>query len=1027
VWVVQAFSDGDGQTAETRIGEVTSSPSTSELDPPTEAASALSELSIPQRVLSDEICSIVGPQAVVLATTRDSSTADELLGMHLAQTALAESIATKASSEDQGSDALLAWAGATLPEDVLRCIPPLLREGGGGGEQLERLRATGGPLITATLLGRAASRWVLSDVRTLAVGEDFSGVHFAVNSKLPVKFVCIAETNALHESFSSEVRTVKDVGLWAMEHGAAYVASCSLGRGGEHQLQSALREASEFPGPSLVLVLPSLPDGVAEEAVASGAWPLYRWDPSREDTLLSAVPSTSMGLSPALTIDSKCVLRDLQAFVDRHNNLSLLSRREPLLLDEASGLDSLQHAAQVAHDTAERSLVSSFRALAEAVGDGGSSSKERLLVLFGSDGGKAAGVARRLAAEATRRGFAAECKAADEWDPVRLVEASLLLFVVSTAGQGEQPMNSKEFVAKLQSTDQPELDDLRFAVVALGDSHYWPRPDQGHYFNKAGRDVFVRLEALGATPVVPLCLCDEQHDDGFEEALKEWIPLLWEALGVSRAEDRAAEAGDEPPAAASSRTDDEIKLASNYLRGTLATTLEDRSTGAIPFEDTKLTKFAGIYMQDDRDLRSARRKARLEPAYSFMIRARIPGGVVNADQWLTFDKLCDMYGNGTFKLTTRQAFQLHGVLKRNLKATIRIISSRLMDTIAACGDVSRNVMVSALPSISGVHREVVAIADAVSAHLKPQAGSTAYYEIFLDKKPVAGGAMSAEDEGEPIYGATYLPRKFKISFAVPPLNDVDLYAHCLNFVAIVEHDEAAATDDSPPSSALPKSIHPRASKVTIRRGGRLVGFNIMVGGGMGMTHGNTKTFPRLAEPMGFCTPDQVCQVAEAVVTVQRDYGDRVNRKHARLKYTIDDRGVSWFRNEVEERLGFRLAPVREATFTSRGDQFGWAAGEDGKHHLTLFVQNGRVRDDSSIRLRTALREIATAFPHTRFVLTANQNVVLSNLLSSQVAAVDKLLADHGVDNSSLSGLRLNSMACVALPSEYLVRIVHGLC
>jgi sulfite reductase beta subunit-like hemoprotein/flavodoxin len=976
----------------------------------------------------------------------------------------------------------------------------------------------------------------VAEARAYAVGEDFSALHAALSAGAAVKFVVATGSAAALQAASAaasrpagstssdalsaevagaaaaaaELRLVKDVGLWALEQGSAFVASTAPAFDGGEQLRQALAEAAAFDGPALVLVLDpraavhaegggSLEAShvaATETAVSSGAWPLYRWDPRLDteaapllsagptgDASSAAAPSASAGLSPALTVDSPCVLRDLEAFVDRYNQLSVLSRAKPEILSAAAGADTVQAGARAAQAEAEKTLLGSFKRLASAVGGDGGAKKQRLLVLYGSDGGNAAGVAKKLADEAGKRGFETEIAPADDVDPVRLVEERKLLFVVSTAGQGEQPLNSKEFVSRLQSTDQPMLDHLEMAVVALGDSHYWPRPDQGHYYNKAGKDVFSRLDALGASPLAPLCLCDEQDDDGYEEALREWIPTLWEALNVPD-EDAGADddegASGAPASGAAHRSDEDIKRASNFLRGTLATSLEDPTSGAIPFEDTKLTKFAGIYMQDERDYRTARRKAGLEPAYSFMIRARMPGGVVTADQWLTFDRLADTHGNGTFKLTTRQAFQLHGVIKRKLKPTIKAINARLMDTIAACGDVNRNIMVSALPQLSAIHKQVIDISNAVSTHLKPHAGSRAYHEVFLDRKLVAGGGMSAKEEDEPIYGPTYLPRKFKISFAVPPVNDVDVYAHCLNFVAVVDHDDEpeqagsgaaverkegesdsddAAYDDvavepvAEPAAAAAAAkgadiedgfvggsagtraslaaaggrvIHAQPSRAKRLRGGRLVGFNVLVGGGMGTTHGDNKTFPRLAEPLCFVTPDQVIDVAEQCVAVQRDFGDRVNRKHARLKYTIDDRGIAWFRNEVETRLGWRLQEARPFEFTSRGDAYGWAAGEDGKLHLTLYVQNGRVRDDPSCTAKTALRKVAQLHPSLNFVLTANQNVVVSNVLPSMKRTIDDLLAEHGVISENLSGLRLNSVACVALPSEHIV-LVAALC
>ncbi|MDA0812361.1 MAG: NADPH-dependent assimilatory sulfite reductase hemoprotein subunit [Verrucomicrobia bacterium] len=428
-----------------------------------------------------------------------------------------------------------------------------------------------------------------------------------------------------------------------------------------------------------------------------------------------------------------------------------------------------------------------------------------------------------------------------------------------------------------------------------------------------------------------------------------------------------------------------IKDASRYLRGTILEGLADTSTGALADDDTQLTKFHGIYQQDDRDVRSARRKAKQEPAYSFMIRVRVPGGVCTPQQWLQMDRLATTYGNDTLKLTTRQAFQLHGVIKSELKKTIQEINASLMDTIAACGDVNRNVMCNPNPYQSEVHAEALKLAQHISDHLTPR--TRAYHEIWLTDE--AGEKVQVTEdpaEVEPIYGKYYLPRKFKIVVAVPPSNDVDIYANDLGYIAILGDD------------------------------GKIVGYNVTVGGGMGMNHGNEATYPRLAEVLGFCTPEQAVDVAEKVVTVQRDYGDRKERKHARLKYTIDDHGLDWFRDRVEERLGYKLGAERPFTFDSNSDRYGWVEDANGNSHLGLFIQNGRVRDAEGQPTLTGLREIAKI--HTGdFRLSANQHLVIANITPEQRPKIEALLEQyHLKDTYETSGLRRSSMACVALPT-----------
>src|SRR3954471_6819271 len=423
-----------------------------------------------------------------------------------------------------------------------------------------------------------------------------------------------------------------------------------------------------------------------------------------------------------------------------------------------------------------------------------------------------------------------------------------------------------------------------------------------------------------------------------------------------------------------------IKDASNYLRGTLTEGLADEITGAIVDDDQQLVKFHGMYLQDDRDLRGERTRKKLAKAFAFMIRVRISGGVLTTRQWRALDWIARVYGNGTMRATTRQTIQLHGVIKSNLKATLKAIDEQLLNTIAACGDVNRNVMCNPNPYQSKAHAAALQLARDISNHLEPHTG--AYREIWLDGEKIAGGEPAAI---EPIYGKTYLPRKFKIVVAVPPSNDVDVFAHDLGYIAIL--------DD--------------AHNVT--------GWNVTVGGGMGMTHGEPDTYPRAAEVMGFCATQDAIAIAEAVVTVQRDWGDRANRKHARLKYTIEDRGLDAFRAEVEKRAGVTLAAPKPFTFTSTGDRYGWTEGEDSKAHLTLYVPNGRIQDIAGEPAwLTGLRQIAEVHKGD-MRLTANQNVIVANVAKEDRAEIEAIVARYGLVQPA-SGLRLNSMACVALPT-----------
>jgi sulfite reductase (NADPH) hemoprotein beta-component len=426
---------------------------------------------------------------------------------------------------------------------------------------------------------------------------------------------------------------------------------------------------------------------------------------------------------------------------------------------------------------------------------------------------------------------------------------------------------------------------------------------------------------------------------------------------------------------------EQLKAESNWLRGNILRDLADASTGTITEESNQLTKFHGIYGQDDRDLRNQRRKEGKEKAFIFMARVRVPGGVCRPEQWLELDRLADSHGNGTLKLTTRQAFQFHGVVKSNLKPLIKQINvAAKLNTIAACGDINRNVMCNPNPDQSSLHAEVWRVTKALSDHLLPR--TRAYYELWVADELVSGG----EPENEPIYGRSYLPRKFKIAIAVPPSNDVDIYGNDLGFVAI--------TDAS----------------------GKLAGFNVLVGGGMGMSHNQLETFPRVADVMGFCTVEQAVDVAEKVVLVQRDYGDRTDRKHARLKYTIEDRGLGWFRDEVEKRLGYRLGTPHRFEFTHSGDRYGWVELENGHAHYTLFIQSGRVKDTADYKLKTGLREIAKVHQGD-LRLTPNQNLIIGNVSPAERPRIEQLLREYKLDTSNhASGLKLNAMSCVALPT-----------
>jgi len=424
-----------------------------------------------------------------------------------------------------------------------------------------------------------------------------------------------------------------------------------------------------------------------------------------------------------------------------------------------------------------------------------------------------------------------------------------------------------------------------------------------------------------------------------------------------------------------------IKEDSDYLRGTLKESMLDRLSAGIDDDDNRLMKHHGSYLQDDRDLRNERQKQKLEPAYQFMLRVRLPGGVATPDQWLVMDDLANKYGNGTLKITTRMTFQMHGILKWNMKPTIQGIHASLMDTIAACGDVNRNVMCVANPYQSTVHEEVYQWSKKLSDDLLPR--TRAYHEIWLDEERVAG--TPDIEEVEPMYGPLYLPRKFKIGIAVPPSNDVDVFSQDLGLIAIVEND-------------------------------KLVGFNVAIGGGMGMSHGDKATYPQLAKVIGFCKPEQIYDVAEKVITIQRDYGNRSSRKNARFKYTVDSLGLENVVEELHKRLGWSLDEAKPFNFDHNGDRYGWVKGVKGKWNFTLFIEGGRVTDYENYKLMTGIREIAKIHKGD-FRLTANQNLIIGNVSTQKKKKIDEIIEKYGLtDGKHYSALRRSALACVALPT-----------
>ena len=423
---------------------------------------------------------------------------------------------------------------------------------------------------------------------------------------------------------------------------------------------------------------------------------------------------------------------------------------------------------------------------------------------------------------------------------------------------------------------------------------------------------------------------------------------------------------------------EEIKDAIPTLAGTIAATLNDAGADHFSEDDNQFLKFHGCYQQDDRDLRKTGKK------YIMMVRSRVPGGVMTARQWQVFDDLSSNHGNNTLRVTTRQTIQFHCVLKSNLRAVVKAINDSLLSTLAACGDVNRNVLAPPTPAYTRAREAVYADCKKAALALAPQ--TKAYHSIWIDGVQLNLDDPANKNFVDPLYGKTYLPRKFKIAFVIPPVNDLDVFTNCLGFIAIVEND-------------------------------RLIGYNVAVGGGMGRSHGNEQTYPRLADVIGFIAPEKVVDVAKAVLTIHRDFGDRTDRKHARLKYVVAERGVDWTRAEVERRAGIKLASAKPYKFTTTSDLYGWRKAVDGSWFLGLFVETGRVKDVETCKLKTALRRVADKFQAIEFRLTANQNLILASVAETDKAVINSILTANGVKTENqASVLHAAAMACPALPT-----------
>jgi len=858
---------------------------------------------------------------------------------------------------DAPRDWLSRWALSAENSKTANALAP---------EVIARLSTDGSSLASRLLSSKSLffkeSQWLIgSDAWSYDLGN--SGVHHVIASGANVNMLIIDSQPWSERAAADSTRRKKDIGLYAMNFGNAYVASVAV-YSSYTQVLEAMIEADRFDGPSIVVAyLPynkenDSPLTVLQEtkkAVDLGYWPLYRWNPYNEEKG-----------EPNFRLDSERVKQELEEFLRRDNHLTQLMNRHPKFsanLSESYGTEVRSLQKRRAKGAYDKMLESLYGA--------------PMTILFASDNGNAESLSKRLGSRGKARGLKTKVFAMDDFPLEDLSGEENVVLVTSTAGQGEFPQNGRAFWDAVKDNAELDLSQINYTVFALGDSHYWPRKEDKIYYNKPGKDLDARIAFLGGKRLIDIGLGDDQDPDSYQTGYNEWEPKLWQALNVDKVEGLP----EEPPPI----TNEDIKIQSNFLRGTIAEGLEDLSTGAIAASDQQLTKFHGTYMQDDRDLRDERKVQGLEPAYAFMIRCRLNGGVATPSQWLQMDAISDQYGNETMKMTTRQTFQFHGVVKTKLKSAMRGINKALMTTIAACGDVNRNVMCSVLPTKSAYHRDVHQVSAKISDHLLP--ATTAYHEIWLkndnEKDTKVGG--DALVDNEPLYGPTYLPRKFKITIAIPPHNDTDVYAHDVGLIAIKGSN------------------------------GRLEGFNVLAGGGMGVTHNNKKTYPRTGSMMGYSSADRIHFVCEKIMLVQRDNGDRTNRKHARLKYTIDDMGVDVFRQKVEDLLGHPFEKPRPFKFDSNIDTFGWQKDEFGMNHHTFFIENGRIEDTPTYLMKTGLREIAKIH-NGEFRLTGNQHLVLSNVPDSDLANTKSLMKQYKLDNIQYSGLRLSSSACVAFPT-----------
>ncbi|KAI0998207.1 Sulfite reductase [NADPH] subunit beta [Podosphaera aphanis] len=828
---------------------------------------------------------------------------------------------------------------------------------------LARLETDGSSLSRSLLskkgLFRKESHWLIaSDAWAHDLGN--SGFHHVIASGENINMLIIDSTPYSGRAAIDTEQRKKDIGLYAMNYGNVYVASVAVYSSYTQTLKAFL-EADRFHGPSIILAyLPHTREDESsltilretKKAVSIGHWPLYRWN-----------PENTGNNEPSFSLDSNYIEQELDKSLAHENHLTLLIKKYPKI-SSAMWYDCAKEKQNIQKKTTE----GLHRKLLQGI------SGSPLTILYSSDNEHTEVLAKQFGNRGRSRGLKPTLMTLENYPIEDLPDEENIIIFTNTGGQGELSESGHFFWNTIKQNTELDLASVNYSIFALGDSQYWPHMEDRQLYRESGNDLDQILADLGGKRLAQVGLAVDRDFDGYETGYWAWEPLIWRALGVDKLEDI-----EEAPHLAN----EDVKLSSKFLRGTIKDSLEDLRTSSFSAMDRQLLKFHGVYSQENRNLQEGRKALGHELAYSFTVQCRLSGGVATPSQWIQMDDISKNYGDGTIRLTMRQTFQLNDIAKSKLKSTLRSINDAFLTTIACGGDVNRNVMCSSLPTAARFQKQVHAISTKISDHLLPS--TTAYDEIWL--KDEDSKTLIARDTArnfEPLYGPAYLPHNFKIGIAVPPYNDVDVYAQDIGLIACKGKSKS------------------------------LIGFNVLVGGGMSISQ-SKKTYPRTGSMLGFVPKEEAHIVCEKVMLVQRDHGNRIDRKRAFLKYTIDSMGVDVFKYKVEALWGKRFKEPKAFIFQSHIDTFGWQKDEIGLHHFTLFIENGRVSDMPNLLMKTALREIAKVHKG-EFRLTANQNLIISNVSDAELITMKDILVKYKLDNAQTSGLRLSSLACVALPT-----------